>query len=97
MMRAFLAGHGDPRMYILIRDSAHRTIPACEVISGYELRPLKSNEQGCIDIFDLARAMDSDAAGLMLTNPNTLLRRRGLERKFPLRHGRRNDDEFRQQ
>jgi glycine dehydrogenase subunit 2 len=41
-------------------------------ISGYEVRHLKSNEQGCIDIFDLARAMDADVAGLMLTNPNTL-------------------------
>ena len=47
-------------------------IPASVAISGYQVRPIKSNEQGCIDIFDLARAMDSDVAGLMLTNPNTL-------------------------
>src|SRR5271157_588446 len=72
MMRAFLAERGDPRKYILIPDSAHGTNPASVAISGYEVRHLKSNEQGCIDIFDLARTMDADVAGLMLTNPNTL-------------------------
>ena len=72
MIRAYLAERGDPRKYILIPDSAHGTNPASVAISGYEVRPIKSNEQGCIDMFDLARAMDADVAGLMLTNPNTL-------------------------
>jgi glycine dehydrogenase subunit 2 len=72
MMHACLAERGDARKYILIPDSAHGTNPASVTISGYQVRPLKSNEQGCIDIADLARAMDSDVAGLMLTNPNTL-------------------------
>jgi len=72
MIHAYLAGRGDPRKYILIPDSAHGTNPASVAISGYEVRPLKSNEQGCIDMGDLARAMDADVAGLMLTNPNTL-------------------------
>jgi glycine dehydrogenase subunit 2 len=72
MIRALLAERGEPRRYILIPDSAHGTNPASVAISGYEVRNLKSNEQGCIDVFDLARAMDSDVAGLMLTNPNTL-------------------------
>jgi glycine dehydrogenase subunit 2 len=72
MIHAYLAERGDPRKYILIPDSAHGTNPASVAISGYEVRPLKSNEQGCIDMFDLARAMDADVAGLMLTNPNTL-------------------------
>src|SRR5208282_4889517 len=72
MIRAFLAERGDSRKYILIPDSAHGTNPASVAISGYEVRHIKSNEQGCIDIVDLARAMDADVAGLMLTNPNTL-------------------------
>jgi glycine dehydrogenase subunit 2 len=72
MIHACLADRGDARKYILIPDSAHGTNPASVTISGYQVRPLKSNEQGCIDIVDLARAMDSDVAGLMLTNPNTL-------------------------
>ncbi|MGO8791282.1 MAG: aminomethyl-transferring glycine dehydrogenase subunit GcvPB [Terriglobia bacterium] len=72
MIRAFLAERGDARKYILIPDSAHGTNPASVAISGYQVRPIKSNEQGCIDMADLSRAMDSDVAGLMLTNPNTL-------------------------
>ena len=72
MIRALLAERGDARKYILIPDSAHGTNPASVAISGYEVRPIKSNEQGCIDNADLARAMDADVAGLMLTNPNTL-------------------------
>ena len=72
MIRACLAKQSNPRKYILIPDSAHGTNPASVAISGYEVRNIKSNEQGCIDIFNLARAMDADVAGLMLTNPNTL-------------------------
>jgi glycine dehydrogenase subunit 2 len=72
MIRAYHAERGEPRKYILVPDSAHGTNPASVTISGYEVRSIKSNEQGCIDIFNLARAMDADVAGLMLTNPNTL-------------------------
>jgi len=72
MMRAYLAEQGNPRKYILIPDSAHGTNPASVAISGYEVRRLKSNEEGCIDIFNLAHAMDAEVAGLMVTNPNTL-------------------------
>ena len=72
MIHAFLAGRGDPRKYILIPDSAHGTNPASVAISGYEVRNIKSNEQGCVDLADLERAMDAEVAGLMLTNPNTL-------------------------
>ena len=64
MIRACLAERGDPRKYILIPDSAHGTNPASVAISGYEVRHLKSNEQGCIDIFDLARAMDCRRGGI---------------------------------
>jgi glycine dehydrogenase subunit 2 len=72
MIRACLAERGNPRKYILVPDSAHGTNPASVAISGYEVRKIKSNEDGCIDSFDFARAMDTDVAGLMLTNPNTL-------------------------
>jgi glycine dehydrogenase subunit 2 len=72
MIHAFLAERGEPRKYILIPDSAHGTNPASVAISGYEVRNIKSNEQGCVDLADLERAMDADVAGLMLTNPNTL-------------------------
>ncbi len=72
MMRACLAERGNPRQYILIPDSAHGTNPASVTISGYQIRNLKSNERGCIDLAELSRAMTGEVAGLMLTNPNTL-------------------------
>ncbi len=72
MMRALLAERGDARKFVLIPDSAHGTNPASVAISGYDVRALKSNAQGCVDLADLDRAMDAQVAGLMLTNPNTL-------------------------
>ncbi len=72
MIRACLADRGDPRKYVLIPDSAHGTNAASVAISGYEVRNLKSNARGCIDLGELGRAMTADAAALMLTNPNTL-------------------------
>jgi len=72
IIRACLAERGNPRKYVLIPDSAHGTNPASVTLSGYQVKPLKSNERGCVDIADLDRAMTKDVAGLMLTNPNTL-------------------------
>ncbi len=72
MIRACLADRGDPRKFILIPDSAHGTNPASVTISGYEVRNLKSNARGCIDLNELERVLSSDVAALMLTNPNTL-------------------------
>jgi glycine cleavage system P protein (glycine dehydrogenase) subunit 2 len=72
MIRACLAERGNARKYILIPDSAHGTNPASVTISGYEVRNLKSNARGCIDLPELDRALTEEVAGLMLTNPNTL-------------------------
>jgi glycine cleavage system P protein (glycine dehydrogenase) subunit 2 len=72
MIRAFLADRGDARRFILIPDSAHGTNPASVTTSGYQVRNLKSNARGCIDLEELRHAMTSEVAGLMLTNPNTL-------------------------
>jgi glycine dehydrogenase subunit 2 len=72
VIRACLAERGNPRKFILIPDSAHGTNPASVTISGYEVRNLKSNARGCVDMADLNRAMSDEVAGLMLTNPNTL-------------------------
>jgi glycine dehydrogenase subunit 2 len=72
MIHAALEERGNPRKYVLIPDSAHGTNPASVTISGYKVRNLKSNGQGCIDLGELDRAMTDEVAGLMLTNPNTL-------------------------
>jgi len=72
IIRACLAERGNPRKVILTPDSAHGTNPASVTISGYEVKNLKSNSRGCVDMDELDRAMTEDVAGLMLTNPNTL-------------------------
>jgi glycine cleavage system P protein (glycine dehydrogenase) subunit 2 len=72
MIHACLADRGDPRRFILIPDSAHGTNPASVTTSGYEVRNLKSNARGTVDLADLDRSMTREVAGLMLTNPNTL-------------------------
>ena len=72
LIRACLAERGDPRQFILVPDSAHGTNPASVSISGYEVRNIKSNERGGIDLAELDRAMTPNVAGLMLTIPNTL-------------------------
>ncbi|MHB8654389.1 MAG: aminomethyl-transferring glycine dehydrogenase subunit GcvPB [Terriglobia bacterium] len=72
VIRACLAERGNPRKIILTPDSAHGTNPASVTISGYEVKNLKSNSRGCVDMDELDRAMTEDVAGLMLTNPNTL-------------------------
>jgi glycine dehydrogenase subunit 2 len=72
VIRACLADRGNPRKYILVPDSAHGTNPASVTISGYKVRNIKSNQRGCVDLAELDRAMTAEAAGLMLTNPNTL-------------------------
>ena len=72
MIRAFLTERGNPRHLILIPDSAHGTNPASASIAGYEVRSIKSDECGCIDLGELEHAMTDEVAALMLTNPNTL-------------------------
>jgi glycine dehydrogenase subunit 2 len=72
MIRASLEDKGDRRKYVLVPDSAHGTNPASVTIAGYEVRNLKSNQRGCVDLSALEQAMTAEVAGLMLTNPNTL-------------------------
>ena len=72
LVRAYLEAQGNPRKTVLIPDSAHGTNPASVTTSGYQVRNLKSDAHGCIDLGELDRAMTEEVAGLMLTNPNTL-------------------------
>lgn len=72
IIKACLEERGNRRKYVLIPDSAHGTNPASVVTAGYEVRNIKSNDRGCVDLAELDRAMTAEVAGLMLTNPNTL-------------------------
>ncbi|MBN1780300.1 aminomethyl-transferring glycine dehydrogenase subunit GcvPB [bacterium] len=72
LMRAFHESKGNPRKTIILPDSAHGTNPASATISGYETIQIRSSENGLVDLDDLKKNMNTDVAGFMLTNPNTL-------------------------
>ncbi len=72
IIRDYLRSKGENRKKMLIPDSAHGTNPASATLAGFKTVELKSDENGEIDIEDLKNKMDSDTAGIMLTNPNTL-------------------------
>jgi glycine dehydrogenase subunit 2 len=72
IMRAYHARNGDPRRRIVIPDSAHGTNPASVRMAGYEVATVPSDARGLVDLSALAKLVDDDVAGLMITNPNTL-------------------------
>ncbi|MBU0571256.1 MAG: aminomethyl-transferring glycine dehydrogenase subunit GcvPB [Candidatus Omnitrophica bacterium] len=63
---------GDRRKYILIPDSGHGTNPASAAIAGYEVKTIKSDDKGVMDMNEFRKEMNEDVAGVMLTCPNTL-------------------------
>ncbi len=73
MIRAYHLHRNDTkRTKILIPNSAHGTNPASAAIAGYDIVEIKSNENGRVDLDDLATKVGDDVAGFMLTNPNTV-------------------------
>lgn len=72
MIRAYHDKQGKSRKKIIVPDSAHGTNPASVTFAGYESVNVKSNKNGTVDPEDLAKVIDEDVAGIMLTNPNTL-------------------------
>jgi glycine dehydrogenase subunit 2 len=63
---------GSPRRKVLIPQSAHGTNPASSALSGYQVVPVASNDEGMIDPAAVARLVDTETAAIMVTNPNTL-------------------------
>ncbi len=72
VIRRCLESRGNPRKIVLVPDSAHGTNPASAAICGYEVKTIKSNENGSVDIDNLREIVNQDVAALMLTNPSTL-------------------------
>jgi glycine dehydrogenase subunit 2 len=72
IVRKYFEEQGKARKKVLIPDSAHGTNPASVTLSGYTAVEIKSNEKGLVDLHSLEKALDSEVACLMLTNPNTL-------------------------
>ena len=74
-MRIFYAYHAQQkqkRHKVLIPDTAHGTNPASAAMCGFQSIPVASNEQGILSADNVAKLMDEDTAGIMVTNPNTL-------------------------
>ena len=73
MMRAFHRDRGEgARNVVLVPDSAHGTNLASAALAGCRVVELTSSDRGLIDVSALKRALSSDTAALMVTNPNTL-------------------------
>ncbi len=72
MVHKALAKSGNARKYVLIPDSAHGTNPASAAFAGYQIKELKSNSRGTLDLHVLEEAVNEDVAALMITVPNTL-------------------------
>ena len=72
LMRAYHEARGGGRRRVIIPDSAHGTNPASVRLAGYDAVNAPSDARGLVDVGALAKLVDEDVAGLMLTNPNTL-------------------------
>ena len=62
MIHKALSKSGNARKYILIPDSAHGTNPASAAFAGYDVKELKSNSRGTLDLSTLAEAVTEDVA-----------------------------------
>jgi glycine dehydrogenase subunit 2 len=72
LMRAFHASNGETRTKVVIPDSAHGTNPASVTLGGFEVVTVPSDHRGLVDVDALRSVLDTNVAGIMLTNPNTL-------------------------
>jgi glycine dehydrogenase subunit 2 len=72
VIRKCLESRGYARKLVLIPDSAHGTNPASAALCGYQVKTIKSNSHGAIDLENLREIVNQDVAALMLTNPSTL-------------------------
>ncbi|MGH9767625.1 MAG: aminomethyl-transferring glycine dehydrogenase subunit GcvPB [Blastocatellia bacterium] len=72
VIRKCLESRGNARKLVLIPDSAHGTNPASAAVCGYQVKTIKSNNNGAIDLENLRQVVNEDVAALMLTNPSTL-------------------------
>ena len=72
MIKKYHEKNGEDRKYIIIPETAHGTNPASVILGGFNTRQVKSDDRGRVDIQDLKSKVDSEVAGMMLTQPNTL-------------------------
>ncbi len=73
MIRAYHRSRGDSaRSEIIVPDAAHGTNPATATMCGYQVREVRTDRDGNVDLEALKKVIGPQTAGLMLTNPSTL-------------------------
>ncbi len=72
VIHAYHKSKGETRTKVLIPDTAHGTNPASAALCGFKAVPVKSSENGVLELETVAESMNEDTAGIMVTNPNTL-------------------------
>src|SRR5512133_300160 len=88
IIRAHHEARNDPRRRVVIPDAAHGTNPASVRLAGFEVTTVASSPEGLVDLTSLEKALDTDVAAFMITNPNTLgLFERNIARVAELVHG----------
>ena len=74
LIKQYHEARGDRRRTkIIVPDSAHGTNPATAAMCGYQVVNIPSAQDGCVDLEALKKVLGDDTAGLMLTNPNTVV------------------------
>jgi glycine dehydrogenase subunit 2 len=73
LINAYHRSRGEEhRRKVLAPDSAHGTNPATCTTCGCDPIPVKSLENGRVDLADLRDKVDANTAAMMITNPNTV-------------------------
>ena len=74
MIEAYHRARGDSaRDVILVPDAAHDTNPASATMCGFKVKEIPTDANGDVDLGALQEAVGDDTAGIMLTNPSTLV------------------------
>jgi len=73
MIQAYHQKNNNNFTKVLIPDSAHGTNPATAAMCGYEIEPIKTNENGLLDVEKIKSLVaKNNVAAIMITNPSTL-------------------------
>jgi len=72
LIAAYHRDKGNKKKFVLIPDSGHGTNPASAAIAGYEVKAIKSDPTGVMDLEEFKKALNEEVAAVMLTCPNTL-------------------------
>ncbi len=72
VMRAYHQSKGNKKTKVIVPDSAHGTNPATCTMIGYDIVPVPTGPRGIVEVSDIEKLIDSEVAGIMMTNPSTL-------------------------